>query len=132
MLNTEPFITRLVLWERNKRSATSNVCPVCQAKLCELACTMFVSTLAFLVVVCVDFVSGEYGCVSNYPIIRNTIRLPRGSEILSVREFDQKVCAFHFILSQKTCIYLHVADISTHANTKPSCRLMKDFMTCLS
>ena len=37
------------------------------------------------------YASGVRGCDVDYPIKRGTMRLPRGREILSLRDFDDKV-----------------------------------------
>ena len=57
---------------------------------------MFVSSLLLLALVPV--VSGQHGCIrEDSPIKWGTIRLPRSSEILSLKDFDKKVC-FKFVL----------------------------------
>ena len=53
---------------------------------------MFVSVFFLITGVLVGHIFGANGCNVDSPIAWGTVRLPRGWEILSLKDFDNKVC----------------------------------------
>ena len=92
---------------------------------------MFVSSLLLLVLVPV--VSGQHGCIrEDSPIKWGTIRLPRGSEILSLKDFDKKVC-FKFVLKGRLTVCLSVClSVLTVTVGKPTIRHLRQAKTHIS